>query len=53
MTALKAPLLGGAEDVSLEEAVFGAEVKPHLVHETVRAEMNAHRQGTRAAKSRG
>ncbi len=49
-----APLLGGAKkDVSLDEAIFGAEVKPHLVHEAVRAEMNARRQGTRAAKSRG
>src|SRR5215831_9243107 len=53
MAALKAPLLGGSGDVSLDEAVFGAELKPHLVHEAVRAEMNAHRQGTRAAKSRG
>jgi large subunit ribosomal protein L4 len=54
MAAPKAPLLGGAKkDVSLDEAIFGAEVKPHLVHEAVRAEMNAHRQGTRAAKSRG
>jgi len=54
MAALKAPLLGGAKkDVSLDEAVFGAEVKPHLVHEAVRAEQNAKRQGTRAAKSRG
>jgi len=49
-----APLLGGAKkDVSLDDAIFGAEVKPHLVHEAVRAEMNARRQGTRAAKSRG
>jgi large subunit ribosomal protein L4 len=49
-----APLLGGAtKDVSLDDAVFGAEVKPHLVHEAVRAEMNARRQGTRGAKSRG
>jgi large subunit ribosomal protein L4 len=54
MAALKAPVVGGAQkDVSLDEAVFGAEVKPHLVHEAVRAELNAHRQGTRAAKSRG
>jgi large subunit ribosomal protein L4 len=54
MAAPKAPLLGGAKkDVSLDEAVFGAEVKPHLVHEAVRAEQNAKRQGTRAAKSRG
>jgi large subunit ribosomal protein L4 len=56
--AVKAPVLrlsggGGKSDVSLDEAVFGAEVKPHLVHEAVRAELNAHRQGTRAAKSRG
>jgi len=54
MAAPKAPLLGGAkQDVSLDEAVFGAEVKPHLVHEAVRAELNARRQGTRGAKSRG
>jgi large subunit ribosomal protein L4 len=54
VTALTAPLLGGAQkDVSLDESVFGAEVKPHLVHEAVRAELNARRQGTRAAKSRG
>jgi large subunit ribosomal protein L4 len=54
MAAPKAPVLGGAKkEVSLEESVFGAEVKPHLVHEAVRAELNEHRQGTRAAKSRG
>jgi large subunit ribosomal protein L4 len=28
-------------------------VKPHLVHEAVRAELNARRAGTRGAKSRG
>jgi large subunit ribosomal protein L4 len=57
MAAPKAPLLDGtgkaSKDVTLEESVFGAEVKPHLVHETVRAELNAARAGTRAAKSRG
>ena len=54
MAAPKAPVLGGAKkDVSLEESVFGVEIKPHLVHEAVRAELNEHRQGTRAAKSRG
>jgi large subunit ribosomal protein L4 len=55
MATPKAPLLGGkaAKEVSLEAAVFAAEIKPHLVHEAVRAEMNARRQGTRAAKSRG
>jgi large subunit ribosomal protein L4 len=54
MAAPKAPVLGGAKkEVSLDEAVFAAEIKPHLVHEAVRAELNAARQGTRAAKSRG
>ena len=54
MAAPKAPMLGGTKkEVSLDEAVFGAEIKPHVVHETVRAELNARRQGTRAAKSRG
>ena len=54
MTAPKAPMLGGTKkEVSLDEAVFAAEIKPHLVHEAVRAELNARRQGTRAAKSRG
>ena len=54
MAAPKAPVLGSsAKEVSLDEVVFAAEVKPHLVHEAVRAELNAHRQGTRAAKSRG
>jgi len=53
--APKAPLLGASakKDVALEESVFAADVKPHVVHETVRAELNAGRQGTRAAKSRG
>jgi large subunit ribosomal protein L4 len=51
----KAPVLGGKSksDVTLDEAVFGAEIKAHLVHEAVRSELNAHRQGTRTAKSRG
>jgi large subunit ribosomal protein L4 len=55
VAAPKAPLLGASakKDVALEESVFAADVKPHVVHETVRAELNAGRQGTRAAKSRG
>ena len=54
-TAPKAPVLGGSEvkEVSLEAAVFAAELKPHLVHEAVRAELNAARAGTRGGKSRG
>jgi large subunit ribosomal protein L4 len=54
--ALKAQVLGGSaakDDVALAEAVFGAELKRHLVHEVVRAELNAHRAGTRGSKSRG
>ena len=54
---VKAPVLDGtgkkAKDVTLEAAVFGAEVKKHLVHETVRAELNARRSGTQSTKSRG
>jgi large subunit ribosomal protein L4 len=53
----KAPILDAAgkksKDATLEASVFAAEVKPHLVHETVRAEMNAQRAGTRTLKSRG
>jgi large subunit ribosomal protein L4 len=53
----KAPVLDAAgkksKDATLEEAVFGADVKPHLVHEAVRAELNADRAATRAFKSRG
>ena len=57
MAAPQAPLLDSAgkksKDLTLEESVFAVEMKPHVVHETVRAEMNADRRGTRAAKSRG
>lgn len=53
--APKAPVLGGSstKEVSLESAVFDADVNPNLVHETIRAELNAARAGTRAGKSRG
>jgi len=50
---MKAPLLGKTGTVDVEEAIFGADVKPHLVHEAVRAEQNAQRAGTAATKSRG
>jgi large subunit ribosomal protein L4 len=54
---VNAPLLDVAgkksKDVALEEAIFGAEIKKHLVHEAVRAEANAARAGTFATKSRG
>ena len=57
MARLEAPLLDAAgrssRQVKLEPAVFGAEIKPHLVHEAVRAELAAARSGTRGGKSRG
>ena len=52
-----APVLGAsgarAREIDLSGDVFGADVKPHLVHEAVRAEAAAARAGTRGAKSRG
>jgi large subunit ribosomal protein L4 len=55
MASPKAQVLGGdtTRDVTLEADVFGAEVNAHLLHETVRAELNARRAGTRGAKTRG
>jgi large subunit ribosomal protein L4 len=57
VAAPKAPLLdaGGkrSKDLSLEASVFAADVKPHLVHETVRAELNSHRAGSHSVKTRG
>ena len=53
----KAPLLGitgkSSREATLDEGVFGADAKPHLVHEAIRAELNARRAGTQSAKSRG
>jgi large subunit ribosomal protein L4 len=48
-----APVLGGKDTVTLDEAAFGAEFHGPLVHESVRAELNARRQGTHATKTRG
>ena len=57
MAAPKAPVLDAsgkkARDMTLEEGVFAAEVKPHLIHETVVAEASAGRRGTQSTKSRG
>jgi large subunit ribosomal protein L4 len=57
MARPKAPLLAGdgkkTKDVALDAAVFTVEVKPHLIHETVRAEAAAARAGAHATKSRG
>ena len=58
MAAPKAPLLdANGQEVEGRHArqrpSSRAEVKPHLVHEAVRAELNARRAGTFATKSRG
>jgi large subunit ribosomal protein L4 len=57
MASPKAPILGPrggkSHEHALDEAIFTAEVKPHLVHETVRAEANARRAGTAQTRSRG
>jgi large subunit ribosomal protein L4 len=53
VAAPKAPVVGSTKSITLEEGVFAVEVKPHLVHETVVAEQNEARAGTRGAKSRG
>jgi len=48
----KAPRIGGG-DVALDDAVFAVKFNGPLVHEVVRAELNALRQGTAATKTRG
>jgi len=57
MASPKAPLLDNtgkkSKEISLAENVFAVEIKPHLVHEAVRAELNLDRAGTAATKSRG
>jgi large subunit ribosomal protein L4 len=53
MPSPKARNLGGGSAVKLDEAAFGAPFNGPLVHESVRAELNARRQGTHATKTRG
>ena len=45
--------LGGGQDVVLDDAAFGAKFNGPLVHESVRAELAARRQGTASTKTRG
>jgi large subunit ribosomal protein L4 len=47
------PYLGKEGTVDLDDAVFGEDFHMALVHETVRAELNARRRGTQSAKTRG
>jgi large subunit ribosomal protein L4 len=48
-----APVLGGTKKVKLDADAFGAAWNVSLVHESVRAELNARRQGTHSTKTRG
>ena len=48
-----APILGGTTKLKLDEAIFGEGLNKSLIHESVRAELNARRRGTAATKTRG
>ncbi len=50
--ARTASVLGGGT-VTLDETTFGARFNMPLVHESVRAELNARRRGTASTKTRG
>jgi len=49
----KAKDLGTGKDVALDDAAFAAPFNGPLVHESVRAELAARRQGTASTKTRG
>jgi large subunit ribosomal protein L4 len=53
MAAPTAPVLTGGAKARLDEAVFGLERNDALVHEVVKAELAARRQGTSSTKTRG
>src|SRR2546421_4164216 len=53
MAAPKAPKLTGQGTVTLDEGVFGERFHDSLVHEAVRAELNARRRGTASTLGRG
>ncbi|HLM50413.1 MAG TPA: 50S ribosomal protein L4 [Solirubrobacteraceae bacterium] len=48
-----APYLNKSGTADLDDAAFGADWNGPLVHEAVRAELNARRRGTAATKTRG
>jgi large subunit ribosomal protein L4 len=53
MAALTAPTLGATTKAKLDEAVFGQDRNDALVHEVVKLELAARRQGTHDTKTRG
>ena len=48
-----AQVLGGTKTITLDDVAFGARFNGPLVHESVRAELNARRQGSASTKTRG
>ena len=48
-----APILGGTKKADLDDKAFGEPFRGPLVHESVRAELAARRQGTHSSKTRG
>jgi large subunit ribosomal protein L4 len=53
MAERQAPVLGASRQVDLDDAAFGARFNGPVVHESVRAELNARRRGTASTKTRG
>lgn len=53
MAKIEAKLLNGGKGVTLSEDCFGQERNDALVHEVVKGELAARRQGTSATKTRG
>src|SRR2546430_7965992 len=53
MPAPKAPYLGKTGKADLDAEVFGEPFHMALVHEAVRAELNARRSGTASTRTRG
>jgi large subunit ribosomal protein L4 len=53
MANRSAPVLGGSGTVALDAEAFEARFNMPVVHETVRAELNARRRGTASTKTRG
>jgi large subunit ribosomal protein L4 len=53
MAAPTAPVITGGAKAKLDQAVFGQERNDALVHEVVKAELAARRQGTASTKTRG